>query len=101
VGRRSLWSASWLDRRLRRRTELHVWHSRIFLSPLNMPPGAPRNPDNPLREAKTLLVPDRRNFVIYTSAIMAEADAYATKPSLKAGEDLSKSRERQVEVYRV
>jgi hypothetical protein len=65
-----------------------------------MPSGAPRNPDNPLEKPNTLLAPDRRNFVIYTSAIMAEADAYATKPSLKAAEDFSASRERQVEVYK-
>ena len=63
-----------------------------------MPSGAPRNPDNPLENPNTLLAPGRRNFVIYTSAIMAEADAYATKPSLKAVEDFSESRERQVEV---
>jgi len=66
-----------------------------------MPSGAPRNPDNSLEKPNTLLALGRRNFVIYTSAIMhqmAEADVYATKPSLKAVEDFSEPRERQVEV---
>jgi hypothetical protein len=54
-----------------------------------------------MRSQTLYYVPDRRNFEIDTSAMMAEADAYATKPSLKGVEDSSESRNRQVEVCKV
>jgi hypothetical protein len=54
-----------------------------------------------MRSQTLYYVPDRRNFVIDTSAMMAEADAYATKSSLKGVEDSSESRKRQVEVCKV
>lgn len=56
-----------------------------------------------LRSQTLYYVSDRSDFVIYTSAIVAEADAYGkiTKPSLKGVEDFSESRKRQVEVCKV
>jgi hypothetical protein len=54
-----------------------------------------------LRSQTLYYVSDRRDFVIYTSAMVAEADAYGTKPSLKGVEDFSESRKRQVEVCKV